>query len=692
MSSKIRGEKDLYKILDFDYFKDTPKDENKVYDNQIRCASDILIHFSKGVNYVTLLAEPQVGKTGVLTQCCKHLLNTKVTNKLCMDEYKLIVLNGMNDIALKKQTQDRLGNQTKVYFNQDVQKLLKNETHADGTCIENLSNAKIIFAIDESHFGQDQSSSNHKFLKKITGCEGELMDYKKWKNKNVKILTISATSFSECINKLKKDRKFKLKTVTLRPSKKYYGISNFYNDDKIIKSYNLTKYEEVVDFVKKYKDRIDQKKYMIIRLPNKINAVKKRQKRCNNENERNVNNDVDNDVDDVDNDVDNDNDCDDNNLRITVENNIKNAIKDFISKDANPNIYYYTEIKSKGDKNKITTGEQLNKILSIVPNEMSIIFVINKLRAGVSLNNTNNISLIHDNPLRSDVAAQSLCGRCCGNNKNIDILIFTNLNLIKQYVDWVDEKFDYQDIPSSGKNVKAKNISSGKEFFSVEKNDETVKRLQKEESREEIKEERDVHKEHETKEMADQRDRADQDNFRENLLDRYGNCIITKKSMHEILQACHVISHNICKEHYKEKEYDINNGIILDCNMHKLFDNFLFSINPETRCVEIGKKLKMNKNEYNQYDGMMIESLNFETLKNLKHHYYVFKKYEEDDNKKFTPDALILESLKNEELNTKDKKSKVSKSTVSKSNVPTSIKKNKDDKKEKPIKSQKNKS
>ena len=93
------------------------------------------------------------------------------------------------------------------------------------------------------------------------------MNYKKWKNKNVKILTISATSFSECINKSKKDKKFKLKTITLQPSENYHGISNFYDDGKIKESYNLTKYDEVVDFVKQHKNTIDQKKYMIIRFP-----------------------------------------------------------------------------------------------------------------------------------------------------------------------------------------------------------------------------------------------------------------------------------------------------------------------------------------------------------------------------------------------------------------------------------------
>lgn len=645
---------ELEDVLDVDYFEKTPLDRNKVHENQRKCAADIYIHFSNGENYVTLMAEPQVGKTGVLTQCGKHLLNVEVAQKLGMDGYKLIVLSGMSDVDLKKQTKDRIGSDVCVYFNPDLQKLLNNETHDDGTHIDNLLNEKIIFAIDESHFGQDQLSSIHKFLKKVTGYEGELMDYTKWTNKHVKIVTISATSFSECVNKGKKDEEFKLQTVILQPGEKYHGIKDFYENNKIKKSFDLTKYQEAVNFVKENKDVINQKKYMIIRLPNKIVPTEKKEKRKQ-KGKKQIKEEID--------ESNNKNNGEDNDLRITVKNNIVNAIKKNIDENISPNISYYlgAEKKRKNEEDVeridneeneyIKSGKQLNKKIDTVPTTISIIFVINKLRAGVSLDNTSNISLIHDNPGKTDVAAQSLCGRCCGNNKNTDILIFTNLKFIRQYVNWIKNRFNYETIPTSGKNIKSKNVSTGKEIYSIEKDNEKLKELREEE----MKVLNIIMKTTncETMEMVEQRNRTMQAEFRKGLMTRYKKCIITNNTLSEILQACHILPHSFCQDNCKDKEFDINNGIILESSMHILFDNYYFSINPETRCIELGNKIK---NQYSQYDGMEINSLNEETLQNMKHHYYAFKKYEKNKELNKT-EEFLLESLNNEKiLNEKEKK------------------------------------
>ena len=55
--------------------------------------------------------------------------------------------------------------------------------------------------------------------------------------------------------------------------------------------------------------------------------------------------------------------------------------------------------------------------------------------------------------------------------------------------------------------------------------------------------------------------------FRNQLIKKYNNCIITGKS-HKICEASHIIS-------YKEninKRYDINNGLLLCSELHKMFD------------------------------------------------------------------------------------------------------------------------
>lgn len=43
-----------------------------------------------------------------------------------MNDYKLFIISGMNEIDLKKQTKKRI--EVKVYFNQDIQKLLNGKS------------------------------------------------------------------------------------------------------------------------------------------------------------------------------------------------------------------------------------------------------------------------------------------------------------------------------------------------------------------------------------------------------------------------------------------------------------------------------------------------------------------------------------------------------------------------------------
>ena len=173
----------------------------------------------------------------------------------------------------------------------------------------------------------------------------------------------------------------------------------------------------------------------------------------------------------------------------------------------------------------------------------------------------------------------------------------------------------------------------------------------------------------ETKEMVAQRNRKNQDEFRKCLLAFYNNeCIITGNNVSEILQACHILPYSFCQDNCKDKEFDINNGIILESSMHILFDKFYFSINPVTQCIELGNKIK---NQYSQYDGMKIKSLNDETLQNMKHHYYVFEKYENNNelngtNELNRTNELMLESLNNKKLllTEKEKNVKKTKKTI----------------------------
>ncbi len=313
--------------------------------------------------------------------------------------------------------------------------------------------------VDESHHGQDQDGSVNKILRVLTGIdelESDLMDYKKWQQTEKYILSISATPLSEMINKSKNDEKFDIGTAKLQPGDSYYGIKNFYDDGMINNSMRLQNYNNAEKFVRENENIIKQNKFMIIRLPSRI-AIE----------DKITGNIV--------------------NPRKNMKKNINDAIKNILN--IQPKIYIYackdSDVSDDDSVDeKIEFGYDLNVLIQKQPEKLSIIYVINKLLAGVRLENTNNISLIHDSALKSDVAAQSLCGRCCGYNKNRNIKIFTNMKEIKKYIEWVDKEFAYENVPNTGKNVKSNNQTTGNEMFNKVKTQEEIQLLKNQEKKE----------------------------------------------------------------------------------------------------------------------------------------------------------------------------------------------------------------
>jgi hypothetical protein len=114
----------------------------------------------------------------------------------------------------------------------------------------------------------------------------------------------------------------------------------------------------------------------------------------------------------------------------------------------------------------------------------------------------------------------------------------------------------------------------------------------------------------------DIRDR--QDFFRKELIFRYGSCIISGKDI-TVCDASHIIPH--CKCNIKNM-YDVNNGLLLAKEIHELFDKKLLIINPNTKKVELDKKILNNNKmkEFWQYHNQEI-FLNKQTWDNLKLYY-----------------------------------------------------------------------
>lgn len=102
-----------------------------------------------------------------------------------------------------------------------------------------------------------------------------------------------------------------------------------------------------------------------------------------------------------------------------------------------------------------------------------------------------------------------------------------------------------------------------------------------------------------------------QKKFREFLLKKFNNkCAVCDIENKCILESAHIQSFET------DKNFNINNGLLLCANDHKLFDNFDWSINPQTNKIVV-----KNKNSINyKYNGKIVD-LSIESKKYIQWHF-----------------------------------------------------------------------
>lgn len=101
--------------------------------------------------------------------------------------------------------------------------------------------------------------------------------------------------------------------------------------------------------------------------------------------------------------------------------------------------------------------------------------------------------------------------------------------------------------------------------------------------------------------------RLSQEEFRNKLLEKYGKCLISNNECYYELEACHIV------EVKDNGDYFIENGIILEANLHNTFDKYLWCINPYTKKIEIKENHYSSINKYNnkiiEIDDSILENL-----------------------------------------------------------------------------------
>jgi hypothetical protein len=110
--------------------------------------------------------------------------------------------------------------------------------------------------------------------------------------------------------------------------------------------------------------------------------------------------------------------------------------------------------------------------------------------------------------------------------------------------------------------------------------------------------------------------RYGQAEFRDQIIKRDTVCVVTGFNAQEC-EAAHIVPYNKCRS------YGINNGILLSRNVHKLFDDYLWSINPETCKLEIKDSIIGKNYSIEQYSGGIIK-LDDITKKQMLYHHNMF--------------------------------------------------------------------
>jgi predicted restriction endonuclease len=114
--------------------------------------------------------------------------------------------------------------------------------------------------------------------------------------------------------------------------------------------------------------------------------------------------------------------------------------------------------------------------------------------------------------------------------------------------------------------------------------------------------------------------RLNQKEFRESILKKYNNmCVVSNNDCIVELTAAHIIPVS------EEDNYEEDNGLLLTETLHKTFDKYYWSINPNTMKIEINTNV--NVGQIKQYNGMRLQlDMNSIMKSKIIWHYNMFLK------------------------------------------------------------------
>jgi hypothetical protein len=329
--------------------------------------------------WLHLAAEMQAGKTGVLNTLIRLMFANH--RHFGITPADIFVLTGMSDKAWRKQTCERLPSDIKpgVEINPNMKHVaaaIRRKASAEGG-LKNL-----LVALDESHIAADRSNEPKKVFDTIL----ELAPLETWAERNIRILTISATDPAKVLGITDATQ---AQMVRLQTTNLYQSVESLKNAGRLHESKDLitdTAVRELHAFIATTYGNANAPRYHIIRP--------RRSKR-------------------------------DETMRLLQR---FWPMATVVGWDAGE------KPARESEDGSTSTLEDINEMLSVKPDGPVFIVLKNMLYASKTMDDTY-VGILHDRISDKDATnLQSLLGRACGYGKSKDTHIFTTMQTVNNYI------------------------------------------------------------------------------------------------------------------------------------------------------------------------------------------------------------------------------------------------------------------
>lgn len=374
---------------------------NPIFKDQKKTGKWIVRLFKQN-SLVTLCAPPQWGKTGVSSYVSYNLVKESI------DEEKVFFITGMSDKSWVSQTKSRVLSvwRKNVFHRNTLQQFsekifqLKDEDEYKN----------ILIIIDECHLANMNEHILGETMTKL-----DLNDHQKLKEKNIKILQISATPSNSLI-----DANNLSFHACYSPdiSDEYVSFKRMLSDERVFDKKNLEDKKESLEYLKEVTKDSEPMYHLIRSVSSGRNGFQKYKK-------------------------------------------IHFHLKRFCMKKK------FTLLEMNMSKTLDEINDIYNSLSNIKPKEHTFILIKNMLGASKTLDD-KYIGSIHESaPIQKDYSSeiQGLPGRLCGwtKKRGVDgVKIYCDKNIIEKYVELFESKFDYEKDNFKWKDNRLSILKSGK--------------------------------------------------------------------------------------------------------------------------------------------------------------------------------------------------------------------------------------